>query len=128
MPFEEDGLKTKYIIRKRIPCSCGGDRWCKLCKGFGYTEKDVDPKAIYFVLRLDEEDWHGEASRAAVCAYAALAEEHNKSLALDLYQLATDLVPGDTDPIGPRAAGAGALKAYREHQRRWDDVKEDLGS
>lgn len=108
------GLATKYIIRKRVPCHCGADRWCKDCKGLGYTEKDVASKAVYFVLRIDEDDPHGEASRVALAAYARMIAATNQHLANDLSQLATDFTPSDGHPLRALAGGNAAKVRYDE--------------
>ncbi len=84
MSDEDKGLFTKYILRKRVACSCGADRHCQECGGAGFTTRDVDPAGQYFVLRIDEDDWHGEASRLAVSVYSELAAKHNLRLAADL--------------------------------------------
>lgn len=51
----------------------------------------VDPKAIYFTLRLDT-DPH---ARAAVRAYAASCQAENPDLATDLLKLLEDMGYGD---------------------------------
>lgn len=48
--------------------------------------KPVDPKAEYFVLRLDESDPHGVACRAALRTYANTIRPHIPKLAEDIFQ------------------------------------------
>lgn len=44
----------------------------------------TDPKAEYFVLRLDEDDPHGVACRKAILTYADAIESHIPKLAKDI--------------------------------------------
>lgn len=90
--YKNGGWKDKYIIFKRCTfCNeTGWDGWipppgseipgqiCQQCKGKGVIP--VDPKAIYFVLRLDE-DPH---ARAAAVAYAKSIEKENPHFAMDI--------------------------------------------
>lgn len=78
------GLYTKYVIFKRVPCTCGADRHCQKCEGRGFFMDPVEPEAEYFVLRIDEDDWHGEASRVALAVYATMAGRKNCNLAGDV--------------------------------------------
>ena len=59
------GLYQKYIIQK-------------------VDGRPIDPNACYFVLRYDEDDAHGLASRRALTAYATAIRPHNPRLADDL--------------------------------------------
>ena len=63
------GLTNKYIIAKT-------------------DGSPVDPKAEYFVLRLDEgcEPSHRNACRSAIAAYAKAIENHLPELAKDLHE------------------------------------------
>lgn len=87
--YKEGGWTDKYLIAKRCPecggttagpCTCDvkGVGECTTCQGHGYVP--VDPAAVYFVLRLDE-DPH---ARAAAIAYANSVQRQNPQFAMDI--------------------------------------------
>lgn len=102
--MSQGGWKPKYLIRKVKPCercegtgevprACGcrsagecmdihmfSTERCYKCRGKGYTTTAVDSKAVYFVLRLDE-DPH---ARIAAEAYAESVRNENPQLASDI--------------------------------------------
>lgn len=116
------GLFTKYIIQKRVPCDCGADGYCKKCGGKGFLTEEVDPKGKYFVLRIDEDDPHGEASRLAISAYASAIQNHNLNLAADLWDLMSTNCPELQRPIFYRNAGEAARKDYERQLSHWIKV------
>ena len=85
--YKRGGWDQKYVIQKRC-ARCRGKgliglrsivpRHCRRCEGTGVTQ--IDPKAIYFVLRIDK-DPH---ARKAVLAYAASVEQDNPKFAQDI--------------------------------------------
>jgi hypothetical protein len=79
------GLHQRFVIRKIIG-------WRKQETMFGNIyqarTKAVDPKAEYFVLRLDKggsDPKHIEACRKAIMTYATEIAEHLPQLSIDLF-------------------------------------------
>ncbi len=107
------GLYTKYIVSKRIPCPCGADQHCRKCAGRGFTTEDVSSEAQYFILRIDKEGWHGEASRVAVAAYADLVEQFNSKLADEMRVWLR--CHAQEDYLGITRAGTAARVEYRSY-------------
>jgi hypothetical protein len=93
LPENDRGLYNRYVVKKA-------------------DGTPVDPRAEYFVLRLDEhgrDPIHIEACRAAAMVYADMIAEHLPKLAADLrerygsgteYEL-IEWHPGDEPPDGP---------------------------
>jgi len=118
---ENKGLFTKYVLFKRVPCKCGADQHCKKCKGTGYTTTPVNPSGQYFVLRVDEGDWHGLASRLALAVYAEMAQKDNISLTGDIWKwLEKFHIPRDHLLI-LRNAAKRAVDDYRKETASWDE-------
>lgn len=112
---KDRGLYTKYILFNRIACDCGADRHCQECEGRGFNMVPVDPAGEYFVLRIDKDDWHGEASRVALAAYAWMVAKTNQALELDLKRLVTHSEPDNGHPLVSMAAGRAAENRFREY-------------
>ena len=100
--YQHGGWKDKYIITKKKECYyCDGlgaiiNRLtkdytgpCTFCNGLGYAEEPIDPKAVYFVLRLDK-DPH---ARDAAIAYADSVCAENEELADDIYAHVKQVTP-----------------------------------
>lgn len=74
------GLHQRYIIQKIVPTD-------DIRYADGLKVVDVDPRAEYFVLRLDfngQDKEHISACRHAVLHYAGLIQHHIPGLAKDL--------------------------------------------
>jgi len=93
--YKQGGWRDKYVIFKKCtdcdgtgkgPCGCRSagechhlyEPVCETCKGKGYVP--VDPAAVYFVLRLDEDPY----ARIAMAAYAREIREENRALSEDI--------------------------------------------
>ena len=84
MSYKDGGWKNKYKIQKyagQTSCGCREAGCNCVIKQQPYFE-DVDPKAIYFVLRLDT-DPH---ARVAARAYAESVRAENPQFARDILE------------------------------------------
>lgn len=105
-----EGWKTKYTIGKT-------------------DGTPVDPDAVYFVLRLDELDPYGEASKKAALAYANEIATRNPELAADLLARVLGLTGQENvalivQAIG-RIAGCEARRRMRGVQRMVKELSGD---
>lgn len=110
--YKNGGWKDKYVIFKRCkdcdgtghgPCTCegrdGSEEQCKLLRGHkcvtcgGDGRIPVDPKAVYFVLRLDEDP---HAVRAAK-AYAHSVREENAEFADAILAKLQEIAEGNNE-------------------------------
>lgn len=89
--MKEQGLINKYYIQKRVVVEVPERQIYG--KTYPPTEKTifapVDPRAEYFVLRLDKDSKdkkHLEACRKAVLVYANEIKEHLPQLSKDLIE------------------------------------------
>jgi len=86
IPIKEEnpnGLHRRFVLRKIVGWRKDG------FESFKAITKAVDPKAEYFVLRLDNggsDPNHIEACRKAIIAYAAAIEPYIPELAKDLIE------------------------------------------
>jgi len=75
------GLHQKYVVRKVVKVEKGPGRYQRM------ISTAPDPKAEYFVMRVDQhakDQIHAEACRKAVCYYAELIKDHLPELSKDL--------------------------------------------
>lgn len=117
--YKRGGWKTKYVVEKA-------------------DGSDVDPEAVYFVLRLDEDP----NARAAMRAYAESVVRVNEELAFDIVGKLDQVAPEETGPwftsllqrVAMREASP-ALAALHErvqivmcsvaHQERMEEISDD---
>ena len=103
--YERGGWRWKYIIFKKRECPrCHGSgrgtgmgrifNSCRHCRGKGWTKGDLDPSAVYFVLRLDK-DPH---ARKAALAYAESVKTDNPRFASDIRNMAKAATPEKETP------------------------------